>query len=72
MSVIYAFASSNGSGLCAFAGDPDGSRLPERHGPWTRTGSVEEDQDLPHRLDRNVVEAAIDVPGFQMYRPRKG
>lgn len=70
MSVIHTFTSSNGSGLWAFAGDADGSRLPERHGPWKRMGTVQPNRDLPHKLDRSTVETAIETHGFQMWRQR--
>lgn len=71
MSVIHTFASTNGSGLGAFTGDADGHRLPARHGPWKHTGSVPSHRDLPHKLDRSTVEAAIEAHGFQMWRPRR-
>ena len=70
MSTIHVFASTSGSGLHAFAGDAEGSRLPPRHGPWKRTGSVPADRDLPHAMDRAAVEAAIEAQGFQMWRVR--
>lgn len=70
MSVIHTFASTNGSGLHAFTADADGRRLPTRHGPWKHTSTVAPNRDLPHALDRSTVEAAIDVHGFQMWRPR--
>jgi len=71
MSVIHTFTSTNGSGLGAFAGDADGSRLPERHGPWKHTSSVAAGRKLPHGLDRATVEAAIETQGFQLWRPRR-
>ncbi len=71
MSVIHTFTSSNGSGLHAFTGDADGHRLPARHGPWKHMGKVLPNRDLPHKLDRSTVEAAIEAHGFQMWRPRR-
>lgn len=68
---IHTFTSSNGSGLSAFAGDADGTRLPERHGPWRRTGSTRYNQPLPHNIDRSMVESAIEEHGFQMWRAKR-
>lgn len=65
---IHTFA--NGSGLNAFAGDADGTRLPERHGPWRRIGSTRRNQALPHGIDRSMVESAIEEHGFQMWRAK--
>jgi hypothetical protein len=71
MPVIHTFTSTNGSGLSAFTGDSDGRQLPARHGPWKHMGSVQPNRDLPHKLDRSIVEAAIETHGFQMWRPRR-
>jgi hypothetical protein len=68
---IYQFASEIRTGLNAFAGDLAGSKLPERHGPWTATGNIRPNQALPHRLDRTKVEASIDTLGYQMWRLKK-
>lgn len=70
MSAIHSFTSANGSGLCAFAGDAEGTRLPARHGPWRHVGSVRRHQSLPHGIDRSLVESAIEEHGFQMYRTK--
>lgn len=69
--VIYTFASSKRPGLFAFAADQSGRRLPEKHGPWKRTGRIDPDAALPHDLDRATVEGALSETGFQMWRRRK-
>lgn len=71
MSVIHTFSSTNGSGLHAFTGDAEGRKLPERHGPWKHTSRVPAGRDLPHGIDRNAVEVAIETHGFQMWRQQK-
>ena len=55
----------------AFAGDLMGSRLPERHGPWTATGAIGPDKAPPRNLSRDAIESAIDAEGFQLWRLRR-
>ena len=43
---IYIFKSETRRQLHAFAGDPMGSKLPPRHGPWTVTGVIGADRVL--------------------------
>lgn len=71
MFVIHTFTSTGHSGLQAFTDDPEGRCLPDRHGPWKRIGRVQIGRELPHRMDRELVEAAIRAHGFQMWRLRK-
>jgi hypothetical protein len=71
MPVIYKFSSSVTNGLFAFAGDADGSMLPEKHGPWETKGGIRPGEPIPHRLDRETVERAIDDHGFQLWRMKK-
>lgn len=71
MAVIYNFSSSVRTGLFAFAGDADGSMLPEKHGPWVTQGGIRPGEPIPHRLDRETVERAIDDHGFQLWRMKK-
>ena len=71
MAVIYNFSSSVRTGLFAFAGDADGSMLPEKHGPWVTQGGIRPGEPIPHRLDRETVERAIDDHGFQLWRIKK-
>ena len=65
---IYIFKSETRKELRAFAGDPMGSKLPQNHGPWSVTGVVGPDKAPPHNLSRKVIEEAIDVEGFQLWR----
>src|SRR5882757_1836971 len=71
MPVIYRFSSSVTTGLFAFAGDAEGSMLPEKHGPWETKGGIRPGEPIPHRLDRETVERAIDDHGFQLWRMKK-
>ena len=67
---IYMFKSETREELRAFAGDLAGSKLPQRHGPWTVTGVVAPDRAAPHKFSRAAIEKAIDVEGFQLWRLR--
>jgi hypothetical protein len=67
---IYMFKSETRTDLRAFAGDLLGSKLPERHGPWTATGAIGPDKAPPHKLSRETIEKAIDGEGFQLWRLR--
>jgi hypothetical protein len=68
---IYIFRSDTIKDLQAFAGDPAGSKLPDRHGPWTVTGVITPDRAPPHNLARATIEAAIAAAGFQLWRLSK-
>jgi hypothetical protein len=69
---FYIFKSEIRDRLCAFAGDPAGSRLPRNHGPWTATGIVGPNNAPPHNISRATVEQAIETEGFQLWRvPKK-
>src|SRR3974377_780920 len=65
---IYIFKSETRKELRAFAGDPMGSKLPHNHGPCTVRGVVRPDKAPPHNFSRKVIEEAIDVEGFQLWR----
>ena len=65
---IYIFKSETKKELRAFAGDPAGSKLPQKRGPWTVTGVVGPDKVPPHNFSRDAIEEAIDVEGFQLWR----
>jgi len=65
---IYIFKSETRKELCAFTGDPSGSKLPKNHGPWTVTGVVAADRAPPHNFSRGAIEEAIGVEGFQLWR----
>ena len=68
---IYIFKSETRKDLHAFAADLMGSKLPERHGPWTVTGAIGPDNAPPHNFSRNAIEGAIDAEGFQLWRLSK-
>ena len=65
---IFMFKSDTKSELCAFAGDAQGTKLPERHGPWHATGVIRPDKAPPHNFSRGVIEKAIADHGFQLWR----
>jgi hypothetical protein len=69
---IYMFMSEGSSNLRAFAGDPDGSKLPDNHGPWRAVGSLRSDQHPPHQFSRAKIEQAIKFVGFQLWRTKLG
>ncbi len=68
---IYIFKSESRRDLRAFAGDPTGSKLPRKHGPWTATGIVRPGKAPPHKLSREAIEQAIGAEGFQLWRLRE-
>ncbi len=45
-----------------------GNQLPKQLGPWHAIGAVAPGQDPPHKLSRDVIEAAIKDQGFQLWR----
>lgn len=65
---IYIFKSDANNGLCAFAADVTGSKLPDQFRPWHAVGVIGSDKDPPYRLPRDEIEAAIDACGFQLWR----
>jgi hypothetical protein len=65
---IYIFKSETKSELHAFAGDPQGSKLPSQFRPWHAIGVVAAGKALPHRMPRASVEDAIESQGFQLWR----
>ena len=67
---IFIFRSEAHNELRAFAGDREGSRLPPRHGPWRIIGVIRPENDPPHKLGRDAIEAAIANEGFQLWRMR--
>ncbi|MCE1236772.1 MAG: hypothetical protein LWW93_10490 [Hyphomicrobiales bacterium] len=70
MTTIHIFSSTSGSGLFAFTAEAEGGNLPTRHGPWRHMARVPPNGALPHHIDREPVEDAIEKHGFQMWRPR--
>ena len=67
---LYIFKSDANRELRAFAGDPAGSRLPEKFGPWHAVGVVAPDNAPPHNLSREEIEKAIEAQGFQLWRKK--
>jgi hypothetical protein len=65
---IYIFKSEAKNELRAFAGDVQGSRLPDQFRPWHAVGVISAGKALPHKLSRAAVEDAIGAHGFQLWR----
>lgn len=65
---FYIFKSEATKDLRAFAGDVSGTKLPEKHAPWTATGVVPAEARPPHNLSRETIEEAIESEGFQLWR----
>jgi hypothetical protein len=65
---LYIFKSETAKELHAFAGEPNGSKLPAKHGPWTIIGVVGVGKAPPHNLSRAAIEEAINGNGFQLWR----
>jgi hypothetical protein len=65
---FYIFKSEAANELRAFAGEPNGSKLPSNHGPWTVVGVVGVGRDPPHNFSRTSIEEAINEKGFQLWR----
>jgi hypothetical protein len=67
---LYMFKSDS-INIRAFAGDAEGSRLPEKFGPWAPDGVVEIGQHPPRNLSRSKIEMAIKTVGFQLWREKE-
>jgi hypothetical protein len=65
---LYMFTSSVKGELHAFGADAWGSKLPEKYGPWTPTGTIEANRSPPHGFSRRDIERAIETQGFQLWR----
>jgi hypothetical protein len=68
---IFVFKSDTNPGLGAFSGDIAGLQLPSKFKPWRVTGAVAPGKDPPYQLSRDVIEAAIKLSGFQLFRLSK-
>jgi hypothetical protein len=68
---IYIFKSDAKGELRAFAGDPQGSKLPGQFRPWHAIGVAGAGKALPHKLSRATIEEAIEAHGFQLWRFKK-
>jgi hypothetical protein len=65
---IYIFKSEASEGLCAFATNEDGSKLPPQFAPWRLEGVIEPSAQPPHNFSRGKIESAIKLSGFQLWR----
>jgi hypothetical protein len=65
---IFIFKSEARPDLGAFCGDLAGLQLPSQFKPWRAVGAIAPDRDPPHKLSRDVIEAAINERGFQLFR----
>jgi hypothetical protein len=65
---IFIFKSEANPDLRAFGGDLAGLQLPSQFKPWRAVGAIAPGKDPPYKLSRNVIEAAINARGFQLFR----
>ncbi len=65
---IFIFKSAAKSGLRAFAGEAGGQKLPTNLGPWHAIGVIREDKAPPFNVSRDVIEKAIEGPGYQLFK----
>ena len=68
---IFIFKSEASPDLRAFGGDLVGSRLPNQFSPWHAIGAIAPDRAPPYNLSRQVIEAAINDRGYQLWRLSK-
>jgi hypothetical protein len=68
---LFIFKSEASPDLRAFGADLVGSRLPVKFKPWRAIGAVAPDREPPHKLSREVIEAAITDRGYQLWRISK-
>jgi hypothetical protein len=68
---IFIFKSEANPDLGAFCGDLAGLQLPGQFKPWRAVGAVAPEADPPYKLSRDVIEAAINASGFQLFRMSK-
>jgi hypothetical protein len=62
------FKSESNPNLRAFAADPGGQELPKQFAPWHAIGVVLPANELPHKLNREAAEKAINSAGYQLWR----
>jgi hypothetical protein len=67
---LFMFTSRPRSELRAFAGESKGAQLPAKYAPWDATGVVRPEKEPPHGFSRQVIEAAIEAQGYQLWRRR--
>ncbi len=68
---LFIFKSETAPNLGAFCGELAGLQLPNQFAPWSAVGAVAPDRDPPYKLSRDVIEAAINARGFQLFRLSK-
>jgi hypothetical protein len=68
---IFIFKSESRPELRAFGGDLAGLKLPSQFRPWHAVGAVAPDREPPYNLSRQLIEAAINDCGYQLWRMRK-
>jgi len=68
---IFIFKSEASPNLGAFSGDPAGLQLPSQFKPWRVVGAIAPNRNPPYKLSRDVIEAAINDRGFQLFRLSK-
>jgi len=68
---LFIFKSEASPNLGAFCGDLVGLLLPSQFTPWRAVGAVAPDRDPPYKLSRDLIEAAINTRGFQLFRLSK-
>jgi hypothetical protein len=68
---LFIFKSDASPDLSAFCGDLAGLQLPSQFKPWRAIGAVAPDKEPPYKLSREVIEAAINERGFQLFRRSK-
>jgi hypothetical protein len=65
---LFIFESNANAGLRAFTGDAAGRKLPDKFSPWRQIGAVRPENAPPYNLSRDLIEKAIEVQGFQLWR----
>jgi len=68
---IFIFKSGARPDLGAFSGDPACLQLPSQFKPWRVVGAIAPNRNPPYKLSRDVIEAAINDRGFQLFRLSK-
>lgn len=68
---LFIFKSEPRPDLRAFGADLVGSQLPKQFAPWRAIGAVAPTGALPHKLSRDLIEAAVKTQGFQLWRMKQ-
>jgi hypothetical protein len=67
---LFMFRSTKSEDLCCFSHSSKGDGLPEKFAPWNGFGVVRADQNPPHGLSRDAIEAGITAKGYQLWRKK--